>query len=177
VQISDRNVHVVRAVLEEVFGQENFVVSVILKKKGSQKGELVDPINDYLLWFAKDLERCQERFHKLYDKVELSSEISSTFRYVQLADGNELTLKELGDSSENQNGGKDYFQDAAQVLNDFPGARLFASENLTSGGFRKNQIMMYPWWTINGRKSLIVSSSKTSTRAARRTTTAFFERE
>jgi adenine-specific DNA-methyltransferase len=143
VQISDRNVHVVRTVLEEVFGQENFVVSVILKKKGSQKGELVDPINDYLLWFAKDLERCRERFHKLYDKVELSSEISSTFRYVQLADGKELTLKELGDSSENQNGGKDYFQDPAQVLNDFPGARLFASENLTSGGFRKNQSVIY----------------------------------
>jgi adenine-specific DNA-methyltransferase len=143
VQINDRNVHLVRTVLEEVFGQENFVVSVILKKKGSQKGELVDPINDYLLWFAKDLERCRERFYKLYDKVELSSEISSTFRYVQLADGKELTLKELGDSSENQNGGKDYFQDPAQVLTDFPGARLFASENLTSGGFRKNQSVIY----------------------------------
>jgi adenine-specific DNA-methyltransferase len=62
---------------------------------------------------------------------------------VQLDDGKELTLKELGESSENQNGGKDYFRDPAQVLSDFSGARLFASENLTSGGFRKNQSVIY----------------------------------
>ncbi len=48
VQIGDENVHLVRCLLDEVFGGENFVVSIIVKKKGVTT--LTDPANDYLLW-------------------------------------------------------------------------------------------------------------------------------
>ena len=37
VQIGDENVHRVRAVMDEVFGDENFVTEIVVKKKGSQK--------------------------------------------------------------------------------------------------------------------------------------------
>jgi len=53
VQISDENVHLVRALLDEVFGQENFVVTVNLKKKGNQKGSGLESITDYILLYAK----------------------------------------------------------------------------------------------------------------------------
>ncbi|MCX5999324.1 MAG: site-specific DNA-methyltransferase, partial [Chloroflexi bacterium] len=54
VQISDENLHRVRALLDEVFGAANQIVTVVVKKKGNQKGGTLDPINDYLLWYAKD---------------------------------------------------------------------------------------------------------------------------
>src|ERR1039457_777691 len=64
VQISDENAHHVRELLTEVFGAENFVVTILMKKKGSQKGETLDPINDYLLWFAREKERARSHIRK-----------------------------------------------------------------------------------------------------------------
>ena len=61
VQISDENVHRVRDLLDEVFGSENFMLTVLLKKKGSQKSGTLDPINDFVLWTTKDKQRaCAE---------------------------------------------------------------------------------------------------------------------
>ncbi len=53
VQIGDENVHRVRAVMDEVFGEENAVTEILVKKKGSQKSSLLDPVNDYILWYGK----------------------------------------------------------------------------------------------------------------------------
>lgn len=52
VQIGDENVHLVRNILDEVFGCENFIVSFIVKKKGGTTP--TDPVNDYILWVCKD---------------------------------------------------------------------------------------------------------------------------
>jgi len=140
VQIGNENLHHVREVLEEIFGKENSVVTIVFKKKGGQKGELIDPVNDYLLWFSKDIDRCRERFHQLYEKAELNSELTATFRNVDLSDGRELTLRELSEMNEN---GIDYAEEPQKVLKDYPGARIFKSENLTSGGYRKNQSVVF----------------------------------
>jgi len=51
VQIGDENVHLVRCVMDEVFGSENFVLSIVVKKKGATTP--TDPVNDYVLWAAK----------------------------------------------------------------------------------------------------------------------------
>jgi adenine-specific DNA-methyltransferase len=140
VQINDENIPHVREVMDEVFGSKNFVVTFCVKKKGSQKGQLIDPVNDYLLWFAKDIGRCRERFHQLYVKSEIDSELTETFRYVELRDGRELTLKELSRESNQE---ADYSQQPERVFLDFPGAKLFTSENLTSGGYRRTQSVIY----------------------------------
>jgi adenine-specific DNA-methyltransferase len=53
VQIGDENVHRVRALMDEVFGEENCVVEILIKKKGAQKSSFIDPVNDYLLWYSR----------------------------------------------------------------------------------------------------------------------------
>src|SRR5271166_2398161 len=53
VQISDENLHHIREVLDEVFGSENFVVTFPVKKKGNQKSSMIDPVNDYLVWYGR----------------------------------------------------------------------------------------------------------------------------
>lgn len=65
VQIGDENVHLVRNVLDEVFGSENFVANIAFKKKKMPLGETyIFTVCDYLLWYGKDA--TQTKFRKLY---------------------------------------------------------------------------------------------------------------
>lgn len=52
VQISDENHQLIRNVLDEIFGVENFVLSIVLKKKSVTTP--TDPVNDFIVWYAKD---------------------------------------------------------------------------------------------------------------------------
>jgi adenine-specific DNA-methyltransferase len=61
VQIGDENVHRVRAVMDEVFGDQNFIVEIVVKKKGSQKGELLENIADIILFYARSKEAVKFR--------------------------------------------------------------------------------------------------------------------
>ncbi len=54
VQIGDENVHRVRAVLDEVFGDENFVSEIIVVKSSGLGSNTISRQNDFILWFAKD---------------------------------------------------------------------------------------------------------------------------
>ena len=55
VQIGDENVHRVRAVMDEVFGEENFVAQIAFEKTSGQTQRALSPaIVDYVLWYAKD---------------------------------------------------------------------------------------------------------------------------
>ena len=53
VQIGDENVHRVRAVLDEVFGDENFVNQIIFRKTGGESNSFLGTINDFILWYSK----------------------------------------------------------------------------------------------------------------------------
>jgi adenine-specific DNA-methyltransferase len=66
VQIGDENVHLVRNILDEVFGAENFVTELIVKKTGSQSGDLIQGVNDYICWYAKDIGKT--KFRSVYQE-------------------------------------------------------------------------------------------------------------
>ncbi|MFM2056799.1 MAG: hypothetical protein RLY71_1184 [Pseudomonadota bacterium] len=53
VQIGDENVHRVRATLDEVFGDENFVAQIQIKKSGGATSAYLPGITDFVCWFAK----------------------------------------------------------------------------------------------------------------------------
>jgi len=61
VQIGDENVHLVRNVLDEVFGSENFCSFIIFRKTTTQAGDLLPDTNDYVLWYAKVRDRVKSR--------------------------------------------------------------------------------------------------------------------
>lgn len=61
VQIGDENVHRVRAVMDEVFGDENCVVLIPFKKTSSVGSKHIDAINDYIVWYARDKSRLKYR--------------------------------------------------------------------------------------------------------------------
>lgn len=53
VQIGDENVHRVRAVLDEVFGEENFISEIVVTKTGSIASNFLGNIADMILWYGK----------------------------------------------------------------------------------------------------------------------------
>jgi adenine-specific DNA-methyltransferase len=53
VQIGDENVHRVRAVMDEVLGDENCIAQITIEKTSSQTQDYLSPVTDYVLWFAK----------------------------------------------------------------------------------------------------------------------------
>jgi adenine-specific DNA-methyltransferase len=66
VQIGDENVHRVRAVLDEVFGDENFVSLVFVQKTSSFPSDTLANVCDYLCWYAKKRDSIKVR--QLYDE-------------------------------------------------------------------------------------------------------------
>lgn len=56
VQINDTNIHLIRSLLDEVFGRSNFVSLITFQKTGSQETRLLGTTVDYLAWYAKSKE-------------------------------------------------------------------------------------------------------------------------
>ncbi len=61
VQIGNENVHRVRAVLDEVFGQHNHVATISFQKTGSTDQSLIPQTVDYILVFARDIDHIKHR--------------------------------------------------------------------------------------------------------------------
>lgn len=54
VQIGDENVHRVRAVMDEVFGEDNFISLITVQTTNGFQSNYIGNISDYILWFAKN---------------------------------------------------------------------------------------------------------------------------
>jgi adenine-specific DNA-methyltransferase len=94
VQISDENLHHVRELLDEIFGSQNFVSLIPFRKKTMPLGaKHLESVNDYLLWYARDLERL--KYHALY--VPMNVEGDSHWNYVEFLNGTrrKLTAEEI----------------------------------------------------------------------------------
>src|SRR5690606_1084707 len=61
VQIGDENVHRVRALMDEVFGENNFSAQISFRTTGGQSNSLLASSFDVLLWYAKDKSRVKYR--------------------------------------------------------------------------------------------------------------------
>ncbi len=53
VQIGDENVHRVRALLDEVFGDKNFCLMITYQKTGGIPSNLIAPTIDFIIWYSK----------------------------------------------------------------------------------------------------------------------------
>src|SRR5436305_4975534 len=61
VQISDENVHLVRCLMDEVFGSENFCRVISVEKTSGQSSGLPAGVCDFIIWYCKDKERIKLR--------------------------------------------------------------------------------------------------------------------
>ena len=70
VQIGDENVHRVRAVMDEVFGQRNYVSILSLQKTAARSSQFVQNVNDYVIWYTKDTEKTKFRRILIERKID-----------------------------------------------------------------------------------------------------------
>jgi len=115
VQIGDENVHRVRAVMDEVFGDANFVAEIIFKKTTSQTSDAVAGAVDYLLYYAKARDCLKHR--PIFRRKDMGIAGTNEYKYAEDLAGVRRTL------SAEEFGG----------IKPVGGAeRIFASDNLTS---------------------------------------------
>ncbi len=113
VQISDENVHHVRELLDEVFGTDNFLSIITVRKTTSEGRKYLGTTADFLLQYAKDSGRT--KYRQLY--AEKSEEAESRYDQVMLSGGTSRPATE---------------GEMAQTESLPPGARLFRVDNITS---------------------------------------------
>ena len=118
VQIGDENVHRVRSVLDEVFGDENCVVSVVAQKTtgAGSPGELTSlpGVADHILWYSKNAKAV--KYRQLWRTKIAGAAGGSLYTQVQEANGSRRPLS------------KDEKAGGALPL----GARIFGIDNLVS---------------------------------------------
>jgi adenine-specific DNA-methyltransferase len=85
VQIGDENVHRVRALLDEVFGDENIVTQIAFKTTTGRAGEHLSEASNYIVWYAKSLPHLKFR-NAFEDKLDSSSTLQN-YTNMSLEDG------------------------------------------------------------------------------------------
>ena len=120
VQIGEDNLHIVRSMLDEVFGADNFVAQIQFKKTGGFDTTRLATICDYLLWFAKSKPRM--KFNCLFGPKEYGEGSGERYSSVYMPDGRSVPASQF----ENPEG-----------LELPSGARLFLGGPVTSDGAAK----------------------------------------
>jgi adenine-specific DNA-methyltransferase len=131
VQIGDENVHLVRCVMDEVFGAENFVTLISFKKTGYQASALLPSNCDFILWYAKDKERVKYR-QSYVSKLETAAFVGQDL-WIKTEEGERRRLK----------------PEEAEKLDTIPeGARIFRHKLAESSGASSTSGTVIIW----GRK-------------------------
>lgn len=85
VQISDDNLHHVREVMDEVFGEGNFCSAIQFMKTAGLANKLLPTVSDTLLWYARDIERV--KYNQMFLEKEVGDSGSGVYSSVELEDG------------------------------------------------------------------------------------------
>jgi adenine-specific DNA-methyltransferase len=117
VQMGQENVHLVRTLLDELFGVSNFIAMVTFRTTANLVSGTLGANSNYLLWYAKDHEVM--KYRQLYLPRTLDDDIGGRYVRVELPDGTRRTMTE----SERD--------DPAHLPQ---GARIYRHDNLTSQG-------------------------------------------
>lgn len=94
VQISDDNVHLVRGIMDEIFGSENFISLIVFAKTASIKSNFLGTTHDFILWYAKD--KMNAKYRQLYvPRTERTD--GGTYNCIEFPDGSwrRLSKEEL----------------------------------------------------------------------------------
>lgn len=116
VQIGDENVHLVRCLLDEIFGVDNLIAQISFAKTSGYATNFLTGICDYILWYGK--ERDCTKYRQLYADKTVGAAGASKYSRIMMPDSTTRTIniEEKGNKSLLDN------------------ARLWVDDNLTSQG-------------------------------------------
>ena len=129
VQISDENVHLVRNLMNELFGASNFVALVVVQKTGGLGTSSIKAVADYLVWYCRT--RNSIKYRQLFRLKSVGVGAGTGARYDQLESPDRKTRRPMTDDE----------RDSPERIPE--GWRPFQLDNLTSGAFRENTTVPY----------------------------------
>lgn len=115
VQIGDENVHRVRALMDEIFGDENFIANINFKSTNPLGANLLPKAYDFILWYAKQKD-CL-KFRPIFKERDITND--KEYRFVEDVPS-PLARRRLSDS--------EFFAWKDQNL-------IYRRQKLTSSGF------------------------------------------
>ena len=80
VQIGDENVHRVRTLLEEVFGEENFIAQITFVTTSPFSTDKLSGSADYILWFGKNVNNT--KFRRLW-RIRKERSGEGTYNWIE----------------------------------------------------------------------------------------------
>ena len=92
VQIGDENVHRVRTVMDDVFGEDNFVSEIILKKGGTATSRYLPTTSDFILMYAKSVDKMKYRKLLTSKRVGIGESTGERYDQLELPHGNRRSL-------------------------------------------------------------------------------------
>jgi adenine-specific DNA-methyltransferase len=115
VQIGDENVHRVRAMMDELFGEDNCVSQISFRTTTGLGDQYLDSSCNYLIWYAK--KRDSLKYREPYKRKTLADDVGARYRRLELSpfDRRSMTAEERANES---------------VIP--PDARVLRNDNLTS---------------------------------------------
>jgi len=99
VQIGDENVHLVRCVLDEVFGSENFCGIITLVKTAGSTSDILPGVCDFIVWYAKSKENM--KYRQIFSEKNSDDSGAGEYKRLLFSDGSSrpMTKAELADPS------------------------------------------------------------------------------
>jgi adenine-specific DNA-methyltransferase len=149
VQISDDYSHLVRVLLDEVFGSQNYVAQITFKKTAGSTGNDLAIVADYLMWYAKDKQ--QMKYRQLYLPKSSGKATDTAYSWIEMPTGERRRMKP---------------PELAGVDSLPEGSRVFRWDNLTSQSIgRKKGEGAASWFEVDldGQKYTPGSSSRWKT--------------
>jgi adenine-specific DNA-methyltransferase len=93
-QIGDENVHRVRALMDEIFGEDNFIGLIWFRKKTMPLGDkYLERMGDYIIWFSKDASKT--KFRRLFKQIDITGDFHWNWRQSDVAIRKKFSKKDL----------------------------------------------------------------------------------
>jgi adenine-specific DNA-methyltransferase len=82
VQIGDENVHLVRCVMDEAFGSENFISLIAFRKKTMPFGtNFIEQMGDFIIWYGKQKQTSDNKVLTKYRPLKRDANVEGEFHY------------------------------------------------------------------------------------------------
>ena len=132
VQIGDENVHLVRCVMDEVFGGENFIALITFRTTANLFGNYLGKNSDYLIWYATQAGHM--KFRQIYKKRSLGDDVGQRYTRYETEKGERRVMSDTERSDRETLPG---------------GSRIYRHDNLASQGETATGTF---WFTYCGQR-------------------------
>jgi len=92
VQIGDENVHRVRAVMDEVFGEDNYLSTINYVTTSGFPSRTLTRVGDSILWYGRQGDKT--KYRQLFESKDAGDEAAAEYKWLMLPDGTTRVLTE-----------------------------------------------------------------------------------